>query len=143
MNNKPKVDRTKFMIQDKKNEIVIKKTGDVDGSNFKIRKVDNCTIYLLDWTNGMFIDDCTNCKIIVGPCDGALFIRTSQNCEISAVCKQLRFRDCRNIRIFTYCPSDPVVENSSLVHFAPYNASFPRLKELFVKGKFSESILFF
>ena len=85
----------------------------------------------------MFIDDCINCKIIIGPCDGALFIRTSTNCSISAVCKQLRFRDCRNIKIFTYCPSDPVVENCSLIKFAPYNVSLPRLKELFTKANFN------
>jgi hypothetical protein len=52
-NPKPKVDRTKYIIQDKKNETIIKKTGEVDGFNFKIRNIDNCTIYLLDWTKGV------------------------------------------------------------------------------------------
>ncbi len=89
----------------------------------------------------MFIDDCINCKIVVGPCDGALFIRTSKNCEISAISKQLRFRDCHDIKIFSFCPSDPVVESSSNVLFAPYNAFYPKLKELFIKGKFTQSNL--
>jgi hypothetical protein len=53
MSQKPKVDRTKYIIQDKKNETIIKKTGEVDGFNFKIRNIDNCTIYLLDWTKGV------------------------------------------------------------------------------------------
>jgi protein XRP2 len=88
----------------------------------------------------MFIDDCTNCKIIIGPCDGSIFIRTSKNCTISVVSKQLRFRDCQNLKIFTYCPSDPVIEASSGIFFAPFNAFFPKLKELFVKAKFVESI---
>ena len=87
----------------------------------------------------MFIDDCTNCKIIVGPCDGALFVRTSKNCTISTVCKQLRFRDCQDLKIFTYCPSDPVVENSCKIQFAPFNAFFPYLKDLFIKGGFNPS----
>jgi hypothetical protein len=53
MSQKPKVDRTKYIIQDKQNETIIKKTGEVDGFNFKIRNIDNCTIYLLDWTKGV------------------------------------------------------------------------------------------
>lgn len=87
----------------------------------------------------MFIDDCIDCKIILGPCDGSLFIRTSKNCEISTTCKQLRFRDCHDIKVYTYCPSDPVVESSSNILFSPYNALFPHLKELFIKAKFNPS----
>jgi hypothetical protein len=78
-----------------------------------------------------------NCKIVMSPSDGSLFIRTSKNCEVSAVCKQLRFRDCHNIKIFAFCPSDPVVETSSLISFAPFNYSLPNLKYLFEKASFS------
>jgi hypothetical protein len=53
MSQKPKVDRAKYMIQDKKNETIVKKSGDIDGFNFKIRNIDNCTIYLLDWSKGV------------------------------------------------------------------------------------------
>jgi hypothetical protein len=51
--NKPKVDRTKYILQDKKNETLVKRIGDIEGLNFKIRKIENCTIYILDWTNGV------------------------------------------------------------------------------------------
>jgi hypothetical protein len=87
----------------------------------------------------MFVDDCSNCKLVIGPCDGSIFIRTSKNCTISVVSKQLRFRDCQNLKIFTYCPSDPVIEASSEIYFAPFNAFFPKLKELFIKAKFEQS----
>ena len=52
---KAKIDRSKYMIQDKKNETIIKNLGEVDGFNFKIRNIDNCIIYLLDWTKGVTI----------------------------------------------------------------------------------------
>jgi hypothetical protein len=87
----------------------------------------------------MFIDDCINCNIIIGPCDGSLFIRTSKNCTFSVISKQLRFRDCHNLKIYSYCPSEPVIEASTQIYFGPYNSLFPRLKELFIKAKFSES----
>jgi hypothetical protein len=52
---KPKIDRTKYIIQDKKGETIIKKTGDIDGYNFKLRNLDNCTVYLMDWTKGVLL----------------------------------------------------------------------------------------
>ena len=91
----------------------------------------------------MFIDDCTECKFIIGPCDGSIFMRTSKKCEVSLVSKQLRFRDCENLKIFTYCTTDPVVENSSLIFFAPFNYSFPKLKDLFTKANFNKSEFYF
>jgi hypothetical protein len=50
---KPKIDRTKYIIQDKKDETIVKKYGDIEGLNFKIRYCVNCVIYILDWTNGV------------------------------------------------------------------------------------------
>lgn len=86
----------------------------------------------------MFIDDCVDCNIIVGPCDGSIFIRTSKNCSISVISKQLRFRDCENLKIYTYSASDPVIEASKEIYFGPYNAFFPNLTELFKKANFVE-----
>jgi len=87
----------------------------------------------------MFVDDCINCEFLLGPCDGSIFIRTSKNCRISVISKQLRFRDCENCRIFTYCNSDPVIEASTNIIFAPFNYAFPNAKELFLKAKFEKS----
>jgi hypothetical protein len=50
---KPKIDRTKYIFQDKKDENLIKKTGEVDGYNFNIRNCHNCEIHILDWTKGV------------------------------------------------------------------------------------------
>jgi len=52
---KPKIDRTKYIIQDKNDETITKRPGDIDGLNFKIRNCKNCVINLLDWTNGVKI----------------------------------------------------------------------------------------
>jgi hypothetical protein len=133
-----KKNREKFMIKDKENETIYKHYGDLNGADFKLRKNKNCEIYILDWSKGMYIDDCEDCKIFCGPIDGSIFIRGSKNCEISIIARQVRFRGCENIKVFTYCPSDPAVESSFNIYFAPFNAFFPHLKELFVKGEFKK-----
>ena len=133
-----KRNREKFMIKEKENETIYRHYGDLNGADFKLRNNKNCEIYILDWSKGMYIDNCEDCKIFCGPIDGSIFIRGSKNCQISLIARQVRFRDCENLKIFTYCPSDPAVENSFNIYFAPFNAFFPHLKELFVKGEFKK-----
>jgi len=133
-----KRNREKFMIKEKENETIYRHYGDLNGADFKLRNNKHCEIYILDWSKGMYIDNCEHCKIFVGPIDGSIFIRGSKNCQISLIARQVRFRDCENLKIFTYCPSDPAVENSFNIYFAPFNAFFPHLKELFIKGEFKK-----
>ena len=102
-------------------------------SRFKLRNNKNCEIYILDLSKGMYIDDCMDCKIYCSPIDGSIFIRGSKNCQISIIARQARFRNCENLKVFTYCPSDPTVESSFNIYFAPFNAFFPHLKELLLK----------
>ena len=129
--------REKYSIHDKENETIYRHYGDLNGADFKIFKNKNCEIYILDWSKGMFVDDCENCTIICGPIDGSIFIRKSKNCKISLIARQVRFRESENIDIYTYCPSDPVVESCFNIFFAPFNAFFPHLTELFQKGGFN------
>ena len=129
--------REKYSIHDKENETIYRHYGDLNGADFKIFKNKNCEIYILDWSKGMFVDDCENCTIICGPIDGSIFIRKSKNCKVSLIARQVRFRESENIDIYTYCPSDPVVESCFNIFFAPFNAFFPHLTELFKKGGFN------
>ena len=129
--------KEKFSIHDKENETIYRHYGDLNGADFKIFKNKNCEIYILDWSKGMFIDDCENCTIICGPIDGSIFIRKSKNCKVSLIARQVRFRESENIDIFTYCPSDPVVESCFNIFFAPFNAFFPHLEELFKNAGFN------
>lgn len=57
---KPKIDRTKYILSYKKDEVLIKKKGEIDGFNFKIRNLTNCKVYLLDWTTGVLLKYSTN-----------------------------------------------------------------------------------
>ena len=133
-----KKEREIHIVEKKEGETIYRHFGQLSpGWDFKIRKIKNCELYILDCTEGMFIDECEDCKIVCGPIKTSLFMRTSKNCEISVMARQIRFRDCENIKVFTYCPSDPAVESSFNIYFAPFNAYFPHLKELFLNSGFN------
>jgi hypothetical protein len=47
---KKKLNRNDYMFKDKTGEELIKKPGDVNGLDFAIRDLKDCTVYLLDHT---------------------------------------------------------------------------------------------
>ena len=134
--NKPKNEIPDCIIENQENEYITKHYTEINGINVKIRKNKNCNIYILDKSSGMFVDECENCKIIIGPIEGYIMVRNSKNCKISVIARQVRLKECENIKCFIYCPSEPAIENSFNIYFAPYNSFFPHLKELFQKSGF-------
>ena len=48
--NKKKLNRADFMFADKTGEELIKKPGDINGVDFMIRNLTDCTVYLMDTT---------------------------------------------------------------------------------------------
>lgn len=51
--SKQSIDRSKYIIEDKENETIIKNKGDINGFNFKIRRLNNCQVYLNDRITGV------------------------------------------------------------------------------------------
>jgi hypothetical protein len=68
-----------------------------------------------------------------------VFIKNTKNCNISVVAKNIHVDDCENLRIYAYCPSIPIINNSDLINFGPFNAFLPKLKDLFIKADFIKS----
>lgn len=47
---KKKLNKADFMFKGRKNEVLVKKPGDINGIDFMIKDLENCTIILLDHT---------------------------------------------------------------------------------------------
>lgn len=52
---RPKIDRSKYIFENKEGETLYKHYGEICGFTFKLRKLKNCTIYLLDCCSGVYI----------------------------------------------------------------------------------------
>lgn len=128
-----------YIFKDKKNQTLIKMPNSINGQVFNIDKLSDCEVFILDVSETIYIDNCTNCKFYVAPVKSSFFIRDSQNCICSVACKQLRVKNCTDFTFFLYCASDPHIESSFDMRFAPYNFSYPGQSVDFKKSGFDEN----
>lgn len=109
--------------------MLVKVPGDINGIDFMIKDLENCTVMLLDHTAQIQVDRCKNTKFFIGPVKASLFIRNCDSCEVTVCCSQFRCRELTNSVVNVYTPNDPIVESSSGLTFAPYNFKYPLLHE--------------
>ena len=126
---KKKLNKADFMFKSLKGETCIKNTGDINGIDFMIKDLEDCTVVLLDHTAQIQVDRCKNTKFFIGPIKSSIFIRNCEKCEITVCCSQFRCRDLTDSTIYLYTPNDPIVESSSNLKFSPYNFKYPALQE--------------
>ena len=117
------------MFKSQKDQMLVKMPGDINGMDFMIKDLENCTVMMLDYTAQITIDRCKNTKFYIGPVKASIFFRDCSDCEITVSCSQYRCRDLVNSKLFLYTPNDPIVESSSRLTIGPYNFRYPGLKE--------------
>lgn len=83
-------------------KVLVKEPGTVNGQQFLIEEVSDCDIFVLDNCTSVQIDACTNCRIVLGPCAGSLFIRDCRNCTVVCAVQQFRSRDCSDMDVYLY-----------------------------------------
>nr|CUU97561.1 hypothetical transcript [Hymenolepis microstoma] len=88
-------------------------------------------LYIFDYVNTVTVDNCSNCTIVFGAVKTSIFIRYSNYCAILAACQQFRVRDSENISAFIASVSEPIIENSRSIHFAPFLLSYPQVNVQF------------
>lgn len=112
------------MFRDRDGETLVKKPGDINGIDFMIKDLKNCTVFLLDHTAQIQVDRAENCTFYIGPIKASIFVRNSKNCKFTIACSQFRCRDLYSSELFLYTPNDPIIESSSGLAFAPYNFKY-------------------
>ena len=129
-----------FIFKNKRKETLIKLPGSIKEQGFNIDKLDECEVYILDITDTIYIDNCNNCKFFIAPVKGSIFLRDSRNCVCSVACRQLRVKNCTDATFFLYSMSDPHIEQSFDMKFAPYNFAYPNQNIDFRKAGFDVNV---
>lgn len=123
----------------KTGETLVKRPGSLNGYQFVIESCTDCTIYLLDWTDTITVDDCHNCKFFIGPVSSSFFLRESTNCSVVVAAGQFRTRDVTTTKIALFTHTRPVIESSSGLSIGCYPSSpaYPELESQFAAANLS------
>ncbi len=124
-----KIDPKDFMLENRNSEVIVKLPGSVDGMQFIIQNLANCTVFLFDHIAQISIDDCTNCKFFIGPSKGSVFIRDCSDCSFAIICQQYRTRDCKRITTFLSCATQPIIESSVNMKFGCISVNYNTLSD--------------
>lgn len=107
----------------------------VEGQSFIIEEVQNSEISLLDYTETLTIVGCEDATIRCGPTKGVCKVTRCRGCMITVACSHLVMSECQDLIIFLYTASEPVLNSSNQVTFAPYNLAYPYLRSHFDKAQ--------
>jgi len=128
-----------YTISKLKGELVVRKPGAVcaEGAQLQLEELEDCSVLICDRTEQAFVDECKNCRVLIGPCDSSTFIRDCKDCTFWVATRQLRTRDCHSCTFFLYTFTEPIIESSHDLAFAPFAASYPGLTTHFEEAKFA------
>lgn len=130
--NAPKLNPADFMLTKLQGQTIVRAPGSINGQQFIIEECEDCTIYLLDHTATVSIDDCRRCRIFVGPCESSVFVRTSKHLQLIVAAQQLRTRECSDLDILLYVSAgQPVIESTTDVRLGCFQFNYFGLAEQF------------
>eukprot|EP00927_Polykrikos_kofoidii_P015135 TRINITY_DN16716_c0_g1_i1.p1 TRINITY_DN16716_c0_g1~~TRINITY_DN16716_c0_g1_i1.p1 ORF type:complete len:1738 (+),score=336.76 TRINITY_DN16716_c0_g1_i1:566-5215(+) len=125
-----------FKIEHRLGEVVFRKPGALNGQMLALNKLENCEVFVCDRSAQVFVDFCKSCLILLGPCESSIFARDCEDCVFWIASQQLRTNNCKGCTFYLYSKSEPVIETSTGLAFAPWTASYPKCAEHFAAGKF-------
>lgn len=123
---------TEFVVADLKGESVLKEPGSINGESFVIKNLEDCSVYLLDYTSEVEVSNCVNCNIFIGPVDGPAIFDGCTGSRVSVACQQFQAKNCSDCEIGLYCATQPSINSCSNVRFNCWMGAYPSLTSHFL-----------
>jgi len=100
-------------------------------TNVNLSHLSNCKIRLLGTPASLYINNLTNCQIVVGPVTSSTLVECCDSCTLQIACKQLRIHKTKNSDFYTHVSNRTIIEDCNGLRFAPYNFSYSELESDF------------
>ena len=106
----------------------------------EVECVEDSELYILDACEQVQIAECKNCRCVVAPTSGSVFLMDCENCVFSIAAKQIRLRDCKNCELRVFVPNRDglIVETSENNTIAQWDITYPELSAQFTLSKIDE-----
>ncbi|XP_014369369.2 tubulin-specific chaperone C [Papilio machaon] len=96
-----------------------------------MRNLKNCTIGLKGVMGTLHLTNLDNCIVLSGPVTSSVFIEKCTNCKIVTACQQLRMHTSTKCDIYLHVTSKGIVEDCMEIRTAPYNLQYEDLEKHF------------
>jgi len=125
-----------YRISQRRGEVIVRKPGSLDKREAYIEEVEDSEVYICEPTAQAFVDDCKRSLVLLGPCESSAFVRNCEDCTFWLAVQQLRTRDCRRCTFYLYSKTEPIIEASDELSFAPWAAAYPKCTAQFAEAGF-------
>lgn len=89
----------------------------------------DCRVEICDRMGAVRINKIKGCQLYLGPVQGSLLIEDCVDCVIHIASRQIRIHDAHECQFFLHVISNPIIEHSSGVGFAPYGITYDALED--------------
>jgi protein XRP2 len=117
-----------LMFKDRNGQTLIKLPGEIDGNEFQIRNLQDCIVYLLDYSSSLKVTNCKGSKFFLGPVSKKACFIDCINCEITVVSSNLELDRVSDSQLNVYHVGELSVKNCWGLVFAPYNFKYSYLR---------------
>ncbi|KAK9807838.1 hypothetical protein WJX72_010736 [[Myrmecia] bisecta] len=114
-----------------KGETLTKPPGSINGESFTLKNLEDCSVYILDYTSEVEVTNCNNCQIFIGPVDGPAIFDACSKCQVAVACQQFQAKNCTDIEFGLYCATQPSITSSSDIRFGCWMGAYPSLTQHF------------
>ncbi|KAL6983862.1 hypothetical protein U1Q18_017236 [Sarracenia purpurea var. burkii] len=111
-------------FRDKENEVLAKGFKGSEMGEFTISNLNSCEVRLTGCLRSLFIHRLRNCKVYAGPVIGSVLIEEVEECVLVLASHQIRIHNARGSDFYLRVRSRPIIEDCTVVKFAPYCLSY-------------------
>ncbi|KAH3768108.1 tubulin-specific chaperone C [Pelomyxa schiedti] len=107
--------------------------------DFSLDNLKRCKVFVLQQYVALRIACLHNCWVFCAPVAGSIHVENCSNCVLCFAGRQIRIHGTTNCKLFVFAKTNPIIENSSQLIFAPYCFDFEGKEGLFKACEFEES----
>ncbi|KAF9569541.1 hypothetical protein EC968_002585 [Mortierella alpina] len=93
-----------------------------EAKDVALTNLTDCTINLVHNVplGAIHIKNLRRCTLVVPPVSGSILLHDCEDCTIVGACHQSRMHTSKNLTIYLHVTSEPIIEDCTQMHFAPY-----------------------
>merc|ERR1712129_6185 len=127
-------------IENKNLQTIYLSNGSINGSDVWLSNLVNCTVSIVDFIGALRMDNIRHCNVMTGPICSSLHAEYIENCTVCAIMRQCRIHHAKATKFYIHVNSEPVIEHSESVQFAPYNVKYKELSEHWKRSGVDEKV---